>query len=69
MKKKKTLAILRPGKYLMLNHNRYYRLDKSTSVLLVDDIENYNGLVQSGSRVALHGSNLLIVRKDEVQIQ
>ena len=61
--KKKTLAILKPGKYLMLNQNKYLRVNDHSSVLLV---QNYN---KENYIVALHDDELLIVRENEIQIQ
>ena len=61
--KKKTLAILKPGKYVMLNQNKYLRVNDHSSVLLV---QNYN---KENYIVALHDDELLIVRENEIQIQ
>ena len=61
--KKTTLAILKPGKYLMLNQNKYMRLSDATSVLLVEESSKRNYVV------ALHNSELLIVSENEIQIQ
>ena len=62
MKKKKTLAILRPGKYLMLNRNCYLRVSEDTSVLLIKNFIDEK-------RIALFNNELLIVNKNEIKIQ
>ena len=65
MVKKTTLAILKPGKYLMLNHNKYVRIQQNSSVLLLND--KADGF--SNHRIALLDEQLLIVGENEVQIQ
>jgi len=49
----------------MLNRNKYFRINKDTSVLIVDE-DDFN---QTDYRVALYESKLLIVREDEIKIQ
>ena len=67
-KKKKILAILKPGKYLMLNQNSYARVDRDTSVLLVEDFgENFSG--SNSYKVVLCDQKLLIARPSEIEIQ
>jgi len=51
----------------MLNRNRYLRLEESASVLLVNNMR-YGG-EDDDYIVALHDSELLIVRENEIQIQ
>ena len=63
-----TLAILQPGKYLMLNQNSYARVDRDTSVLLVEDFgENFSG--SNSYKVVLCDQKLLIARPSEIEIQ
>ena len=62
-----TLAILKPGKYLMLNRNHYVRLSEEVSVLILEDKNKVsNG---SQSTVVLHGNDLILVNKNEYKIQ
>lgn len=63
--KKTTLAILKPGKYLMLNRNKYIRIQKKSSVLLLSD--RADGF--DNHRIALLDEQLLIVGENEIQIQ
>ncbi len=67
-KMNQTLAILKPGKYLMLNRNHYMRFLESVSVLLVDSYQP-SDLLGSTDYIALHNENLIIVGKNEVKIQ
>ena len=63
--KKKTLAILKPGKYLMLNRNHYLKITDSVSVLLIEEEVS----VRKDYRIALHENSLLLVGENEIQIQ
>lgn len=60
--KEKTLAILKPGRYLMLNQNRYFRVNKDTSVLLINSFDELG-------KIALLNDDLLIVNENEIKIQ
>ncbi len=62
---KTTLAILKPGRYLMLNHNRYIRIKEDSSVLLL----NKTAAGYDNHRIALLNEQLLIVGENELQIQ
>ena len=64
VKSETTLAILQPGKYLMLNRNKYIRVKSPSSVLLM---EKPVGL-DSKYIIALHDSDLLLVDKNEIEI-
>ena len=64
VKSETTLAILQPGKYLMLNRNKYIRVKSPSSVLLM---EKPAGL-DSKYIIALHDSDLLLVDKNEIEI-
>ena len=59
-----TLAILQPGKYLMLNRNKYIRVTSPSSVLLMEKPKG----IDSKYIIALHDSDLLLVDKNEIEI-
>lgn len=62
-----TLAILKPGKYLMLNRNHYVRLREEASVLILEDKSKASG--DDRSTVVLHGNDLILVNRNEYKIQ
>ena len=52
----------------MLNQNSYARVDRDTSVLLVEDFgENFSG--SNSYKVVLCDQKLLIARPSEIEIQ
>ena len=61
-----TLAILKPGKYLMLNRNRYVRLKKEASVLILETKIAISA--GNNSVVALHGNDLILVNQNEFKV-
>ena len=61
-----TLAILKPGKYLMLNRNHYVRLREEASVLILEDKDKVSS---DQSTVVLHGNDLILVNRNEYKIQ
>ena len=59
---KLTLAILKPGRYLMLNQNKYISIKEPSSVLLIENSFNTHS-------VALVEDDLVLVEGHEFKIQ
>lgn len=59
--KKLTLAILKPGRYLMLNQNKYINISFPSSVLLLN--EEF-----SSHSIALLEEELILVKSNEYQV-